>query len=266
LTRLPHSVIQETYTLLYFLIDIVGLKSLIIFPLYSTEIETLPKKPSTTLAMVSSRENKTSNPTSASNQPTTLPMLSVSREIKTSNASSSPEQPTTLTTLGSRKNETKNVTSPSIQHGTTMATLSARKNETIKQTPSSSKQPTTLAMLGYTERNTIRAKNPPTKQSRQLVTSEHSANRNSEKNKNRRSYVGAIKMDHFVVLVCVLVMGTVVLIYTIIVFIRRQNRPERVRHLCAGYNLVFTAPDEPASTGNEQQPPGSIQLTILTSS
>jgi hypothetical protein len=221
------------------------------------------------MATLSARKNETKNVTSPSIQPgTTMATLSA-RKNETKNVTS-PSIPhgTTLVTLSARKNVTSKTTSQSSpsKQPTTMATLSTRKNETIKKTPPPSKQPTTLAMLGYTERNTIGTKNPPTKQSRQLVTSEHSVNRNSEKNKNRRSYVGAIKMDHFVVLVCVLVMGTVVLIYTIIVFIRRQNRPERVRHLCAGYNLVFTAPDEPASTGNEQQPPGSIQLTILTSS
>ena len=76
----------------------------------------------------------------------------------------------------------------------------------------------------------------------------------------RERYIGPFKQDYFIVLVCVVVFGTVALLFIIWSFVRQANRPEWPS--CAGYRLVINTKSDTNETANER--PGDIQLSLRT--
>ncbi|CAB4017575.1 Hypothetical predicted protein, partial [Paramuricea clavata] len=212
-----------------------------------------PSKQPTRLTTLVDRENETTEDNPPSIQPTRLTM-SVDRQDETTKDNPPSKQPTRLTTSDDRQNETTEANLLSKQP-TRLTTSVARQDETTEDNPPSkfqptkqtmtvdrqdektkdnppSKQPTRLTTLVDRENETTEG-NLPSKQPTKLTTSHdrhhETANRNLNKNIDLQRYVGVIKKDYFIVLVCVLVIGALVVAFIIWNFWHQARRPDTVR-------------------------------------
>ena len=178
----------------------------------------------------------------------------------TQNATATPwsKYQTTLTTSEKRQPETSTAT-PWSKYRATLSTSVNRQYETTTTTPSS-KYRTTVSTA--TDTSKLPTKFTTLDQSKHTITNiSLNVGENEEKQDNRRRYVGVIKQDHFIVLVSVLIIVALIILCTIMNFIRRLRYPQTEKQTCAAYFLMSSS----EAIFNRQQEPQNIQLVLLTS-
>ena len=80
----------------------------------------------------------------------------------------------------------------------------------------------------------------------------------TKRHESRERYIGPFKQDYFIVLVCVVILGTPALLFIIWSLVRQANRPERF--IFAAYLLASSNNLDANETGGEH--PGDIQLSV----
>lgn len=71
-------------------------------------------------------------------------------------------------------------------------------------------------------------------------------------------------MDHFIVLVCVVVLGTLAVAYIVWKFVHPHQRPTVAAYYLMGTENTAVQSENTTNDRDKRQSPGAIQLTIRT--